>query len=68
MGKNSWEKNRCNEDCLHCKYPDCKKPASEFRGNGVSDYVRMTDGIKGEYDLTLMLNQSRGRKNRCVKN
>lgn len=60
-------KRGCDEDCLHCKYPDCKKPTNECRGKGVSKYVNMTDGIKGAYDLIVMTNKSKGRKNRRVK-
>lgn len=44
----------CNEDCFHCPYPDCKKPARLMeKDNSVVKAIRVNGSYEKMYTVTL---------------
>ena len=66
-------RTKCNDDCLHCVLPDCKKSIRDCvkpsKGcDRPTKYIRMTDGIKGGFTMPFCHVTAKERKIRRVKN
>ena len=65
-------KTKCDDDCLNCVLPDCKKSGRDCMkpredGDRPTKYIRMTDGIKGGFTMPFCHANAGERKIRHVK-